>query len=111
MRARMPTARHCPLLRRSPYRPGRLAQPRSEATWRCAPMLGQGVRDALRDFDAAPGNAATCAAKLDTSPGRVFCWLTSRPEENVVTDFETALLRKVAWRLVPFLCIGYVINP
>ena len=27
-----------------------------------------------------------------------------------MTDFETALLRKVAWRLVPFLCIGYVIN-
>ena len=25
-------------------------------------------------------------------------------------DFEAAVMRKVAWRLVPFLCIGYVIN-
>jgi ACS family tartrate transporter-like MFS transporter len=27
-----------------------------------------------------------------------------------VIDFERAVVRKVAWRLVPFLCIGYVIN-
>jgi ACS family tartrate transporter-like MFS transporter len=27
-----------------------------------------------------------------------------------VTDFETTLMRKVAWRLVPFLCIAYIIN-
>lgn len=25
-------------------------------------------------------------------------------------DLETAVVRRVAWRLVPFLCIGYVIN-
>ena len=25
-------------------------------------------------------------------------------------DFEAAVMRKVAWRLVPYLCIGYVIN-
>jgi ACS family tartrate transporter-like MFS transporter len=34
----------------------------------------------------------------------------SRPEEAVVTDFESTVMRKVAWRLVPYLCIGYVIN-
>jgi MFS transporter, ACS family, tartrate transporter len=39
-----------------------------------------------------------------------FCWLTSRPEENVVIGSEAALMRKVAWRLVPYLCIGYIIN-
>ena len=27
-----------------------------------------------------------------------------------MTDFEAALMRKVAWRLVPYLCIGYIIN-
>jgi MFS transporter, ACS family, tartrate transporter len=27
-----------------------------------------------------------------------------------VADFEGAILRKVAWRLVPYLCIAYVIN-
>jgi MFS transporter, ACS family, tartrate transporter len=27
-----------------------------------------------------------------------------------VSDFEAATMRKVAWRLIPFLCIGYVIN-
>jgi MFS transporter, ACS family, tartrate transporter len=27
-----------------------------------------------------------------------------------VIDLETAVVRKVAWRLVPFLCIGYIIN-
>jgi ACS family tartrate transporter-like MFS transporter len=27
-----------------------------------------------------------------------------------VSDFEAAVMRKVAWRLVPFLCVGYVIN-
>jgi len=27
-----------------------------------------------------------------------------------VTDIETTVMRKVAWRLVPYLCIGYVIN-
>jgi MFS transporter, ACS family, tartrate transporter len=27
-----------------------------------------------------------------------------------VTDFEATLMRKVAWRLVPYLCIGYIIN-
>lgn len=59
---------------------------------------------------AAPGNPATCAAKLDFRPGWALCWLTDRPEEDVVTDFETALMRKVAWRLVPYLCIGYIIN-
>ena len=25
-------------------------------------------------------------------------------------DIETTVMRKVAWRLVPYLCIGYVIN-
>jgi ACS family tartrate transporter-like MFS transporter len=27
-----------------------------------------------------------------------------------VPDFEAAVIRKVAWRLIPYLCIGYVIN-
>jgi len=27
-----------------------------------------------------------------------------------VIDIETTVMRKVAWRLVPYLCIGYVIN-
>jgi ACS family tartrate transporter-like MFS transporter len=27
-----------------------------------------------------------------------------------MNDFEAAVIRKVAWRLVPYLCIGYVIN-
>jgi MFS transporter, ACS family, tartrate transporter len=27
-----------------------------------------------------------------------------------VPDFEAAVVRKVAWRLIPFLCVGYVIN-
>ncbi len=27
-----------------------------------------------------------------------------------MTDFEATVMRKVAWRLIPFLCIGYVIN-
>ena len=27
-----------------------------------------------------------------------------------MTDIETTVMRKVAWRLVPYLCIGYVIN-
>jgi MFS transporter, ACS family, tartrate transporter len=27
-----------------------------------------------------------------------------------MTDFENALMRKVAWRLIPFLSIGYMIN-
>jgi MFS transporter, ACS family, tartrate transporter len=33
---------------------------------------------------------------------------TKRTSE--VIDFEAAVIRKVAWRLIPFLCIGYVIN-
>jgi MFS transporter, ACS family, tartrate transporter len=27
-----------------------------------------------------------------------------------VTNLESAVMRKVAWRLIPFLCVGYVIN-
>jgi ACS family tartrate transporter-like MFS transporter len=27
-----------------------------------------------------------------------------------MADFETAVIRKVAWRLIPFLCVAYVIN-
>lgn len=30
--------------------------------------------------------------------------------KSKVTDPEAAVMRKVAWRLIPFLCIGYVIN-
>jgi ACS family tartrate transporter-like MFS transporter len=34
----------------------------------------------------------------------------SRQGNLLVQEFETAVVRKVAWRIVPFLCIGYVIN-
>src|SRR5689334_6974160 len=34
----------------------------------------------------------------------------SSQEETVTPDFERTVMRKVAWRLIPFLSIGYMIN-
>jgi MFS transporter, ACS family, tartrate transporter len=31
-------------------------------------------------------------------------------EETVTSNFENAVMRKVAWHLIPFLSIGYMIN-
>jgi MFS transporter, ACS family, tartrate transporter len=31
-------------------------------------------------------------------------------EETMTSEFESAVMRKVAWRLIPFLSIGYMIN-
>jgi ACS family tartrate transporter-like MFS transporter len=31
-------------------------------------------------------------------------------EETMMSEFESAVMRKVAWRLIPFLSIGYMIN-
>lgn len=33
-----------------------------------------------------------------------------KPKEAQVVHLETAVVRKVAWRLLPFICVGYVIN-
>src|SRR3954447_6980250 len=34
----------------------------------------------------------------------------SSQEDTVTSNFEAAVMRKVAWRLIPFLSIGYMIN-
>src|SRR5947209_16711256 len=34
----------------------------------------------------------------------------SSQEDTVTSNFEAAVMRKVAWRLVPFLSVGYLIN-
>src|ERR1700742_5316268 len=31
-------------------------------------------------------------------------------EETMTSEFESAVMRKVAWRLIPFLSLGYMIN-
>src|SRR3954453_6421773 len=34
----------------------------------------------------------------------------SSQEDTVTSNFESAVMRKFAWRLIPFLSIGYMIN-
>jgi ACS family tartrate transporter-like MFS transporter len=47
---------------------------------------------------------------LDIPDGWTFDGSKTPEETPIVTEFEAAVMRKVALRLVPFLCIGYIIN-